>query len=106
MIMHKPAFSAFAFAIILAGALPGCATYSKCGVGGCAGDAKITADVRALIDQHPELGPPHSIDVQTFDHVVYLNGLVSDGMDIRTAESVALKAPGVTKVVNSLAVAH
>src|SRR6267143_5379173 len=74
-----------AFVLILTGALPGCATYRKCGVEGCPGDAKITANVQALFAQHPELGPPNQIDVQTLDHVVYLNGQVSAGLQRETA---------------------
>ena len=52
----------------------------------------------------PELGAPHSIEVQTKDRVVYLNGLVNDGLERRIAESVALQTSGVLKVVNSIAV--
>jgi osmotically-inducible protein OsmY len=102
---HKPIL-AFASALIVAGALQGCATYRQCGLEGCAGDAKITANVQALIDAHPELGSPNSIDVHTLDHVVYLNGEVSTGVESRTAESVALAAPEVTRVVNSISVSH
>jgi hypothetical protein len=104
MSRYKPTL-AFATALIFAGALQGCATYDKCGLEGCAGDANVTANVRALIDEHPELGP-NSVDVQTLDHVVYLNGEVSTGMDSRTAESVALSAAGVTRVVNLISVTH
>jgi osmotically-inducible protein OsmY len=42
--------------------------------------------------------------VQTFHRVVYLNGQVNDGFSRSIAESVALQAPGVLKVVNSIAV--
>ena len=106
MITQKPLFRAFAFVAIFAGALQGCATYKDCGFGGCAGDAKITANVQTLFDQHPDLGPPNSIQVQTLDHVVYLDGFVSAGLERSTAESVAHEAPGVTKVVNSIAVSR
>jgi osmotically-inducible protein OsmY len=93
-----------ASAVILAGALAGCATYGKCGIEGCAGDAKVTATVQSLLEQHPELGPPGSIDVQTIDHVVYLNGFVASGLERGTAVSLAQGAPGVKKVVNTIAV--
>jgi osmotically-inducible protein OsmY len=93
-----------ASAFILAGALAGCATYGKCGIEGCAGDAKVTANVQSLFDQHPELGPRGSIEVQTVDHVVYLNGLVASGFERSTAVSLAQGTPGVTQVVNTLAV--
>jgi osmotically-inducible protein OsmY len=92
--------------IVLTGALAGCATFDKCGIAGCTGDAQVTQNVQAQFDQHPELGPPNSIDVQTLDHVVYLNGMVGAGMESREAESVALETPGVTRVVNSIAVTH
>jgi osmotically-inducible protein OsmY len=106
MITHKAIVHAFAFVVILASALPGCATNKGCGSGGCTGDAKITANVKTLFDQYPELGPPNSIDVQTLDQVVYLNGLVEEGLERSTAESVARQAPGVKQVVNSIAVSH
>src|ERR1700740_2768641 len=85
-------------AIILVGAMAGCAT--------APGDAEETANVRARLDHDAALGAPHSIDVQRVDHVVYLNGLVSQGMQGREAESVAQGTPGVTSVVNLLAVPH
>jgi osmotically-inducible protein OsmY len=93
---------ALAFTLVLAGALPGCAAYKKCGFGGCPGDAEITAEVRALFDQHPILQAPNLVEVQTLDHVVYLNGLVDTDLQRQTAESLALEARGVAKVVNSI----
>jgi osmotically-inducible protein OsmY len=97
-------FYGLASAFVLAGALAGCATYGKCGIEGCAGDAKLTANVQSLFDQHPELGPPGTIDVQTIDHVVYLNGYVASGFERGTAVSLAQGSPGVTRVVSSIAV--
>lgn len=96
----------FASVFILTCTAAGCATYEKCGLEGCPGDANVTANVQALFDQHPELGPPNSIDVQTLDHVVYLNGMVAAGLQRQEAESVALEASGATQVVNSIAVTH
>jgi len=90
--------------VILTAALPGCAAYRKCGFGGCPGDAEITAEVQALFSQHPALEPPNIINVQTRDHVVYLYGLVDTDLERQTAESVALQASGVTKVVNSIGI--
>jgi len=95
---------AWILAPILAAGLPGCAAYRTCGFSGCAGDAKITADVRAQFDQHPALEPPNLIDVQTVDHVVYLHGLVDTDLERSMAESVALDTPGVARVVNSIAI--
>ena len=91
-----------AITLILAGVLSGCATYQKCGFGGCPGDAEITAEVRALFDQHPVLEPPNLLEVRTLDHVVYLNGVVDTDTQRLMAESIARQAKGVRKVVSSI----
>ena len=101
----KPLYALASF-LILTVALPGCATFRESGSNACADDAKISANVQTQLDRRPELGPPHSIDVQTIDHVVYLNGFVSAGLESETAESVADEAPGVARVVNNIAVTH
>jgi osmotically-inducible protein OsmY len=93
-------------AVILAGALAGCATYQKCGLEGCAGDAKVTSNVQTLLNQHPDLGAPGAVGVQTIDQVVYLDGFVATGLERDTAGSLAQSAPGVARVVNSIAVTH
>jgi osmotically-inducible protein OsmY len=95
---------ALALAVTLTGALPGCATYRKCGLEGCAGDAKITADVQAQFAEHTEIGP--FVQVQTLNGVVYLNGRVAEGLHRTTAVSVASQTPGVAKVVDNLYVTH
>jgi osmotically-inducible protein OsmY len=69
-------------------------------------DARISANVQTQLDRRPQLGPPHSIDVQTINHVVYLNGFVSAGLEGETAASIADEAPGVMRVVNDIAVTH
>jgi len=92
--------------LILAGALAGCATYDKCGLEGCAGDAKVTSNVQTLFNQHAELGPSGAVGVQTINHVVYLDGVVATGFERETAGSLAQTAPGVTQVVNSISVTH
>jgi osmotically-inducible protein OsmY len=97
-------FYALHVILILAGALPGCATYEQCKSGGCSGDARITTNVQTLFQQHPDLGPPNLISVRTLDHVVYLSGEVSAREFSATAESIAHEVPGVTQVVNSIAV--
>jgi hypothetical protein len=99
--ISRRSLCAAAFAVILA-CVSGCAAYRKCGFDGCPGDAEISAKVRALFEQHPELEPPNLLDVQTVDHVVYLYGVVDTDFEQWMAESVALQAPGVTKVVNSI----
>jgi osmotically-inducible protein OsmY len=101
---RRTPLSALTFTIILACALPGCAAYRKCGFHGCPGDAEITANVRALFSQHPVLEPPNLLNVQTLDHVVYLYGLVDTDFEREIAESVALQAPGVASVVNSIGI--
>ncbi len=99
----KP-FCAAVLALVLACALPGCAVFGKCGFGGCPGDAQITTDVRALFDQHPGIGSPGAVSVQTLDGVVYLNGIVDTDLMREEAESLARQAPHVKKVVNSIGV--
>jgi osmotically-inducible protein OsmY len=106
MSSHIRGLYGLASSFVLAGALTGCASYDKCGLEGCAGDAQVTQNVQTLFDHHPELGPPNSIQVQTLNHVVYLNGMVGEGLQSSEAESVALGAPGVTRVVNSISVTH
>jgi len=90
--------------LLLAGSGGGCAAIDHCGLGGCPGDAKTTADVRALFEQHPALEPPNLLSVQTLDRVVYLYGLVDTDLERQLAESVAREAPGVDEVVNSIGI--
>jgi osmotically-inducible protein OsmY len=104
MSKHRTIY-ALALALVFMAALPGCATYEKCGLHGCPGDADLSKAVQESIDQHPGLGA-NSIRVMTLDHVVYLNGEVDYGLEKSTAESVANQVPGVTKVVNNLYVQH
>jgi osmotically-inducible protein OsmY len=100
--MRGPKYTgAMAFAVILA-CVSGCAAYRKCGFTGCPGDAEISAQVRVLFERHAELQPPNLLDVQTVDRVVYLYGVVDTDFERGMAESVALQAPGVTRVVNSI----
>jgi osmotically-inducible protein OsmY len=99
----KPLY-ALIVVLLLPGLLAGCATETKCGWGGCPGDAQITADVQTQLNRHSDLEGVSSINVQTLDHVVYLSGEVSDGLMSETAESIAQKSPGVARVVNSIAV--
>ena len=99
---------ASAFVVVLTGVLSGCAayrTYEKCGVHGCADDPQITAAVLSQFNQHLDL-EPQAITVQTLDHVVYLHGLVSSGLEIDTAESIARQVAGVRRVVSSIAVSN
>jgi osmotically-inducible protein OsmY len=86
-----------------------CAAYHvfrKCGTAGCPGDAQITAEVRSLLRQHPELGPPNEVYVQTVDRVVYLSGQLATGMQRDIAEAVARGAPDERGVVNMIALEY
>jgi osmotically-inducible protein OsmY len=95
-------------ALSLSGTLSGCAaydTYEKCGFHGCPGDAKITAEVRSRFREDSSL-ELSAISVQTLDHVVYLSGVVSSGLEISDAGSIASEVPGVTQVVNTMALSQ
>lgn len=105
-VRRRIALGARACIIIAIGALAGCSAvsaYEKCGFHGCPGDAEITAEVVAQLYQS-KFVEPNAIRVQTLDHVVYLSGVVASGLEIGAAESIASAVPGVTRVMNSLAV--
>jgi osmotically-inducible protein OsmY len=99
MSRQKP-FYALSCILALTGALLGCATQTV------TGDAKITANVQTRFNQHPDLEGVNSINVQTLNHVVYLSGEVSEGNMSESARVIALEVPGVTRVVNNIAVSH
>lgn len=89
--------------------LCGCAAYHayrKCGAAGCPGDAQITAEVRSLLSQHSELGPPNEVYVQTLDRVVYLSGQLATGQQRDTAEALARHAPGERGVVDTISLEY
>jgi len=94
-------FSA-ALVMTLVAALSGCAVFEKCSPENCATDAKITADVGDMLGAHSEFGPPGTIQVQTVNGVVYLNGLVNSDMERQNAETLVMRIPNVKDVVNSL----
>jgi len=81
-------------------ALSGCASFSRCGLEGCAPDREITAHVRTLLNQHEALEAPNLVTVQTLDRVVYLKGLVGTPYQKQLASYVASQADGVIRVVN------
>jgi osmotically-inducible protein OsmY len=101
----KPLY-ALIIALALPGLLAGCAAERKCGLAGCPGDSQITANVQTQLNRHPDLEGVNSIKVQTLDHVVYLTGEVSEGLMKETAETIARKTPGVTRVENEISVAR
>jgi osmotically-inducible protein OsmY len=91
----------FTFALVLASALPGGATFAKIESSSRNDDTLITQNIRAELAQHPGLAP-NAISVQTRDHVVYLYGLVASGPEGDTAVAIAQHQPGVIRVVNSI----
>jgi osmotically-inducible protein OsmY len=91
-------------ALAIAQALIGCATEAQIGPDGALGDAKITADVRAAIDRHPDLGSPNRIYVNCRKNVVYLSGSANTELTIANAEALAHELPGVTRVVSTVGV--
>ena len=70
--------------------------------GAASTDREIRAEVAKQINEQPQLRG-ENIDVQSFDHQVYLYGVVDTRKDAEEAEAVAVRVPGVTKVYNSLA---
>jgi osmotically-inducible protein OsmY len=92
-----------AVVLLLPGLLPECAIEGKCGADGCAGDEQVTASVRTTFDQHPDLGPPAAIRVQTLNRVVCLNGLVNSGVEREAAASLASQVAGAARVENNIA---
>jgi osmotically-inducible protein OsmY len=105
MIRHKPIYT-LAFASLLAGVLAGCADFRGAAIQSATPDGKIAADAQARLDLMADIGPPGSIRVQTFDNVVYLNGIVDGGLAKRNAEAVIRQVPGVQQVVDDIDVAH
>jgi osmotically-inducible protein OsmY len=102
--MRSSKLLAFVSALTVAAALPGCAMFPQSS--NPAVDQKITADVETRLGQNAALEAPNLLDVQTINRVVYLNGLVSTGLQRTEAESVANQVQGVEEVVNSIGVAH
>lgn len=101
----RRAFTIFAAALGLCALLPGCTAYrvyDKCGFSGCPGDAQITTAVERLLNQDAALRAPNLIYVQTLDRVVYLSGEVATDLQRESAESTALQAPGVRRVVDTI----
>jgi len=78
-------------------------------VGACATylpqDAAITAEVKALLEQHPELRAPNVVYVQTLHRVVYLTGQVSTDLQRQTAEAAARRVAG-RRVVNNISLSY
>jgi hypothetical protein len=95
---------AFVAALTVVAALPGCAIFPQSS--NPAVDQQISADVETGFGQNAELAAPNQLNVQTKNRVVYLDGLVSTGLQRTDAELVASRVQGVDKVVDSIAVIH
>ena len=102
--MRSKTILAVVAALTAVAALPGCAMFPLSS--NATVDHAITADVETKFGQNAELQAPNLLNVQTINRVVYLNGLVSTGLQRTDAESVANQVQGVDKVVDSIAVAH
>jgi len=94
--------SAAGLLCIFAMSLNGCAIFPKCSPQNCATDKQINAQVTQLFSEHPELGPPAALHIQTIDGVVYLSGPVDTEFEMRHAEALALQVANVKNVVNNL----
>jgi len=81
----------------------GCADLFGCHTPQCAEDASLRAAVRQQINARSSLRF-FNIDVQAYDHTVYLYGLVDTELDRGRAEDVAVAVPGVRKVYNELGI--
>ena len=103
---RMPRWTSGLLCIWLSAVLAGCASLgNKCGPeSACSADDKISAEVRSLLAQSPDLGGPNHISVQTVRGVVYLRGLVSTPHQIAEAGSIAEQATGVIDVQNQLAI--
>ena len=82
--------------------LNGCAIFPSCSPENCATDKQISADVSQLFSEHPELGPPAALHIQTINGVVYLSGPVDTDLVVRSAEALARQVANVKDVQNNL----
>lgn len=64
-------------------------------------DRQIRAEVLKRFGETPRLAT-ENIDVQSFDHTVYLRGTVTGRTDSEQAEAIARTVPGVKNVYNAL----
>ena len=88
---------------ILTSVLSACATSGECTTPACVSDTKLSAAVQAQLSQYRELAPPNHVYVNSKNGIVYLTGQVATDVQRQTAESAARATPGVSKVVNSIA---
>jgi osmotically-inducible protein OsmY len=92
--------------LMLVVASTGCASYRACPGSECTADDDTTAAVDAAIVQNTDLGPPSQIEVSTFNHVVYLDGIVDTEYQRSEAEAIAGRSDHGAKIVNSIALSN
>jgi len=68
-----------------------------------ADDANITSAVSANL-RTASILPENKVTVQTIDHVVYLSGIADTQLVLLDAVQAANRVPGVTRVVDKMAV--
>ena len=79
------------------------AIYAKCGLSGCAGDAQITAGIRATLFRRADISDA-GITVQTLDRIVYLYGIVDTDPERLEVIAIARGVPGGPDVVDSISI--
>jgi osmotically-inducible protein OsmY len=105
----KAPYSVAIPACLIAGTLAACAgdrAVDRCASGGCTGDTRLTAEVEARLDQHPELRPPNLIYVRAHDGVVYLSGEVSTELQREIAVATAQQVPGERRVLDDIGIEY
>jgi len=95
-------FNAASLVFIFAIALNGCAIFPKCSPENCASDKEINAQVSQLFSEHPELGAPANLHIQTINGVVYLSGPVDTDFEVHHAEALARQVANVKDIENNL----
>jgi osmotically-inducible protein OsmY len=101
--MHKfKTISAAGLVLMFAIGMNGCAIFPKCSPENCASDRQINANVSQLFAEHPELGAPAELHIQTINGVVYLSGAVDTEFEVRHAEALARQVANVKDVENNL----
>ena len=90
--------------LYLSATLPGCALQGGAAKDQGPEDAELTANVQAVLRQHPELRPPNELYSSTHNGVVYLSGLVATPLQSESATALAEGVPGVRAVQSSVAI--
>ena len=101
---HSSELGTVASVVLMTGALSACVGIPARTPDASIADARISAIVQRVLDQHPDLEPPNIIRVQAVNRVVYLHGQVGSTFQLETAELVAAQAPDVARVENMWAV--